>query len=427
MTQTTQVEHSANASVLYMAMELSKRTWKLGFSVGGHKLRRIDVPGGDLDGLKRAIKLSKRHFKLDGNCVVKSCYEAGRDGFWIHRALTVCEVENVVVDAASIEVNRRKRRAKTDRLDLERMVKKLVTFHREDKEIWRTVAIPSPTDEDDRRLHRELQSLTKERTRHRNAIQSAPVTVGVIKRPGKGFGDWLDDACQWDEQKLSPNLSQQLRRQWNRLELVENQQREIRREIHARIKVAADAYAQQQEQAALGAESKPEPQAPAVVTEGCCSTGVQQPVEGSEGVVVACRDSDLKVVKMMQLRAIGELGAWVLNKELFGWRCFCNRRQVGAIAGLTPSPYDSGDSGWDQGISKSGNPRVRTLLTQLAWGWIRYQPDSAITQWYLKNFANGTKRIRRVGIIAVCRRLLIALWRYVEQDIVPQGALLRSA
>jgi len=133
------------------------------------------------------------------------------------------------------------------------------------------------------------------------------------------------------------------------------------------------------------------------------------------------------VAQLTRLRAIGAKGAWVLVKEMFGWRTFANRRELAGSLGLVPTPYASGDSQLEQGISKAGNRRVRGLLVELAWGWLRLQPSSALAQWFDRRFASGGKRLRRIGIVALARRLAIALWRYLKNGEIPAGAQLKPA
>jgi len=377
MSQATRDKDSATNQVLYMAMELSQRTWKLGFSVGNRKCREVNVPAGNAAELSEAIRKARAKLALASDAPVRSCYEAGRDGLWIHRLLDKLRVDNVIVDPASIEVNRRKRRAKTDRLDVRKLLKRLVAYHEHDPQAWSVVRVPSVEHEDDRRIHRELERLTKERTGHRTRIQALLATVGVERRPTKKFGEWLEVATQWDGTPLPPQLAGELRREHARLELVEAQMAELRRTIEERIKAADN-------------------------------------------------DSDAKSARLTKLVAIGPLGGWVLVKELFAWRAFRNRREVGAVAGLTPTPYDSGGGDREQGISKAGNRRVRVLMTQLAWSWLRYQPDSQLSQWFKEKWGGGSKRSRRVGIIALARRLLIALWRWVDQGVTPEGARTRA-
>lgn len=376
MSPVTRKEDSGSRQVLYMAMELSKRTWKLGFGVGNRKCREVNVPAGDLDRLSEEIERAKRRFGLDPECTVRSCYEAGRDGFWIHRALCARGNENVIIDPGSIEVNQRKRRAKNDGLDVKKLLKDLARYHESDADVWSVVRVPSVEVEDERRVHRELERLTSERTAHRNRIQALLVSVGIQHRPSKAFADDLDQMRLWDGSPLPPQLTAELRREYERLKLVEDQMRELRSLMKARL-------------------------------------------EAPQSV------GDNQAAQLATLVGIGAQGGWVLAKELFAWRQFRNRREVGSCVGVTPTPFDSGESDREQGISKAGNRRVRTLLTQLAWIWLRYQPNSQLSRWFQERFGRGTKRSRRVGIIALSRKLLIALWHYVEHGVVPDGARTR--
>ena len=132
-----------------------------------------------------------------------------------------------------------------------------------------------------------------------------------------------------------------------------------------------------------------------------------------------------QVRRLLQLKGIGMNSAWVYVMEFFAWRAFRNRRELGSLAGLAPTPYASGESSRERGISKAGNRPVRALAIEIAWCWLRYQPDSQLSRWYQRRFAKGGSRVRRIGIVALARKLLIALWRYVEEDILPEGAQLK--
>lgn len=375
MPQATRKDNSAN--VLYMAIELSKKVWKLAFCSGGRRVRVVEVPAWDLAQLDEAIAAAKQRFRLDDEVPVKSCHEAGLDGFSVHRALDARGLESLVIDAASIETSRRARRPKTDRLDAKKLVRKLAQYHGGDHGVWSVVRVPSVFDEDERRLHRELERLNKERTAHRNRLQGLVATWGVRLRPNRNFLELLEVARDWNGQPLPPQLRAELQREYKRLQLVEEQIREIATQQRERVK-------------------KPQ------------------------------NKGDCKAADLQTIRGLGVKSAWVLSKELFGWRTFANRKEVGACGGLTPTPSQTGDSkNAEQGISKTGNRRVRSLMVELSWGWLRYQPDSELTKWFHKNFGQG-KRTRRVGIVALARRLLIALWQYVEQGVVPDGAVLKA-
>ena len=276
-----------------------------------------------------------------------------------------------MVDSASIEVNRRARRAKTDRLDGYKLLAMLLRHHGGER-IWSVLHAPTPEQEDARRRDRELARLSKERTQHTNRISSLLVLHNLRPHIVIGGRDW---AHWWEAQGTM---------------LLQQQRAEIEREI-ARLALI------KQQIKALEAVQREE-------------------VEAGKQPLVA---------QLIQLRAIGIKGAWLLDKELFGWRRFANRRELAGCLGLTPTPYDSGDSQIEQGISKAGNKRVRALLVELAWGWLRLQPDSALTQWFNRRFAGSGKRMRRVGIVALARRLAIALWRYVQHGEIPTGAVLK--
>jgi transposase len=358
---------------LYMAIELSNTKWRVGFSDGRHNARQVTVMAGDRGELLAAMTKAKAQFKLAAAAKVESCYEAGRDGFWLHRFLVERGIANRVVDAASMEVQRRARRAKTDRLDLDKLLSALVRECAGEARVWRVVRVPSVAEEDARRVHREVERLKCERTAHGNRIQSLLVLHNVrIKHVGgRRLAKWLLD----QDGVLPAQLYAEIRREAERLQLVEAQLR------------------------ALGAQRKAE----------------------------LAAQADRQILGLAQLRAIGPDSAWVLVRELFGWRKFSNRREVGSAAGLTGCPWASGELQREQGISKAGNRRVRWLMIELAWAWRRYQPESALTQWFETRFGAGGARTRRVGIVALARRLLIALWRYLEDGVIPEGAQLKRA
>jgi len=358
-----------------MAMELSNKNWKLAFS-NGEKLRHVNVVAGDQKGLRAAIERSKAKWGLATNGHVYSCYEAGRDGFWIHRCLAGMGIENLIVDPASIEMNRRRRHLKTDRLDAEKLVRMLMRYmlHNE-KTVWRVVVIPAEAQEDERRVHRESERLKRERVGHLNRIRSLLILHGV--RPRKIGGTDNSPAKDWQGKPLASALQEEIRREQVRLELLDQQ-----------VKV-------------VEAEQR---------------KAVKHPVT----------ISDQKAAKLAKLKGIGPLGSSVLAREVFGWRTFKNRREIGAMAGLTGTAYASGDKTVEQGISKAGNKRVRYTMIEMAWMWTWHQPDSELTQWFMKRFGSGGKRSRRIGIVALARKLLVALWKYVEFDEVPAGAIVAS-
>jgi transposase len=317
------------------------------------------------------IGQARERCKLESQAKVHSCYEAGRDGWWLHRWLIEQGVDNIVVDSSSIEVNRHARRAKTDRLDGDKLLAMLLRHHRGER-VWSVVHEPAPKDEDARRAHRELVRLTQERTSHMNRIGALLVLHNLRPHVVIGGRDW---PAWWSRhgEHVPPVLRAEIERESARLALVKQQVK------------------------AIEAERR------------------QELADGKQPLVA----------QLAQLRAIGPKGAWVLVKELFGWRHFANRRELAGCLGLTPTPYDSGGSQVEQGISKAGNKRARTLLIELAWNWLRLQPDSALTEWFNRRFAGGGKRMRRVGIVALARRLAIALWRYLQNGEIPAGATLK--
>jgi transposase len=368
------MEGNAPAPVLYMALELSNRSWRLAFGDGA-KHRQVSVPAADLAALAGAVTKAKERFKMPASVRVVSCYEAGRDGFWLHRHLVSIGIENQVVDAASIEVSRRLRHVKTDRLDGERLLAKLIRHHAGERGGWSVVRVPSIEEEDARHLHRELERLKRERLAHRVRIQSLLVTQGVRLTIKRALGLRLGSLTLWDGKHLPVELKAELERERERLVLVERQIEQLEATRRERL---------------------------------------QNP---------RC-EAERRVVHLMRLGAIGPTSAWLLVKEFFGWRAFRNRREVAALAGLVGTPYNSGESERDQGISKAGNRRVRAMIVEIAWLWLRFQPKSALTQWYQARFARGGLRMRRIGIVALARKLLIALWRYLEDGVLPQGARL---
>jgi transposase len=367
-----------NAEVLYFAFELSRKNWKLGFSDGRMpQIRQVTIGSGDLAACRREIEKAKQRFGMKASARVGSCYEAGREGFWLHRALTEMGVENIVVDAASIEVNRRQRRAKTDRMDVQKLVRQLVRYWRGEHDVWRIVRVPSAEDEDRRQLHRQLEVLKEERKRHRVRIQSLLYTQGIDAIVGRDFLKRLEQLRCWNQQPISGELKRRIEGEYHRLQLVEVQIREIKKSQAERLKAA------------------------------------------NKDAVME------KVRRLQQLVGIGMGSSWVFVMELFGWRSFHNRREVAGAIGLTPTPYNSGDSVREQGISRAGNHRVRKLAIEIAWCWLRLQPDSYLSQWYKQRFAGGGARMRRIGIVAMARRLVIDLWRYLEIGTVPKRAVAR--
>jgi transposase len=369
---------SASTGPLYLAFELSNSEWKLGFTLGaGQKPRERKITAADRAGLQSEIKLAKERFGLPESTPVRSCYEAGRDGFWLHRYLQTQGIENLVVDSASIEVNRRAKRAKTDRLDVGKLAAMLIRYYGGEKKVWSVVHVPSVEAEDERHLHRMLMALNAQRTRQINRLKGLLVGQGVHLGIGMDFLEEIKTLRLWDGSALPAGLYARLQREYALLGFVEEQIKELEAERRKVLRTAQT-------------------------------------------------DSVAKIRQLMQLRGIGENSAWLYVMEFFGWRHFHNRREVGGLAGLSPTPYQSGDETREQGISKAGSSPIRLMAIEIAWSWIRLQPKSALTLWYQKRFGEGSKRLRKIGIVALARKLLVALWRYLETGEIPAGAQLKA-
>ena len=364
---------------LHLAFELGWGQWKLAFTIGhGQAPRLRTVAARDLSTVLAEIAKAKKRFDLPDDAEVVSCYEAGRDGFWLHRWLVSQGIANVIVDSASIEVNRRKRRAKSDHLDAAKLVSMLLRYHAGEFKVWSVVKVPAAADEDRRQLHRELIEVQDERTEHVNRIKAFLAGQGIaLACVTAQFPEELAQLKCWDGSALGADLRQRLVREFARWQLADRHVKDLEQQRKQRIR----------------ADETPE-------------------VE--------------RVRSLLALAGIGLSGSWLLVYELFGWRKFANRRQVGAIVGLTPTPHQSGEMSREQGISKAGNRALRRMMVELAWTWLRWQPDSELSRWYARRFADHGKRARKVGIVAVARKLLIALWKYVEHGEVPAGARLVS-
>ena len=374
--ETLKKKDTTKDTVLYIAFELSDKKWKLAFS-NGSKVRHISTDARDLNELQVQIFRAKKRFGLNEDTRIMSCYEAGREGFWLHRYLLSIGIENLVVDSSSIEVKRRKRRVKTDRIDAEKLLGMLMRYHGGEKKAWSVVRVPSEEEEDGMNLGRELEVLKKERTMHSNRIKGLLIQQGiVIKRlKVKWFLSELEGCRTWDGKELPVDFKSRIVREHQRLKIVDEQMRGVKKERKKRVESGDKACYRQ-------------------------------------------------VAQLMKLQGIGPENSWDFVMEFFSWRDFRNRKQVGALAGLTPTPYDSGGSLREQGISKAGSGRIRTRSVESAWCWLRFQPQSKLSKWFNKRFAQGGKRMRRIGIVAVARKLLIALWRYLKYGTVPEGACL---
>jgi len=361
---------------LYLAFELGSTKWTLGFTHAPAQRPRVrTIAAGDLRALEQEMLSAKARFGVPLEAPVQSCYEAGRDGFWLHRWLLDHGVTNVVVDSSSIEVNRKARRAKTDRLDVRKLLALLLRWTAGERKAWSVVHAPSPAAENDRQLTRELEAVRDDRTRVRNRLHALLATQGVRLALDRHFDAALATVQTGDGRPFPSALRERLRREWAHLQIVETRLATLETLRDERIAHGTDRVAQVARQ-------------------------------------------------LVTLRSVGEASAAVFSAEMFGTRVFHNRRQVGALMGLVPVPYRSDQRVQDQGISKAGRGSLRGLAIQIAWCWVRWQPDSALTRWFERRFAAAGKRARRIGIVALARKLMIALWRYVEQGLVPEGARL---
>lgn len=380
MQPTQEQDFMPGTVIMAVSLELAKRSWKVGLHDGRrdkvsiHTVRHEQAAGRLAEAVV-VIEEMKRKWELGAEARVVVVYEAGQDGFWIARALTARGYEVLVVDPASIPVERRARRAKTDRLDAIRLVMSLLAWLRGERDRMHVIRIPAPEAEAQRHGVRERGELQKEIGQHRDRMRKLLRTVGSWDEIGNDF-----------EKRLAQGR------------VVTHDGSALPGWLHARLTRECERLALAQRQLAA--------------LEAALSEALPESVRG-------------RIAQLMQLKGVGQVGATRLILELF-WRDFDNRRQVGACVGLVPQPYDSGESRVDQGISKQGNRRVRALLIEMAWFWLRYQPDSALTQWFTRRTQGNNKRGKRIAIVAVARKLVIALWRYLKHGIMPEGAVLKA-
>lgn len=382
MTRTTLVQTTAPA--LFMAFELSLKTWLVAASDrNGTDIRMRKIDAGDWSDLERFIASARKHFRLPADCEVLTCYEAGRDGFWIHRALEARRISNFILDPSSIEVPRRARQAKTDRLDAKKLLALLLRLARGDKAA-KIVVVPSIEEEDERQPHRERQALQKLISMMTNMIKSLLTTHSLPHVCGRRVtAEQVGELRMWNGQQLPPKLQVRLKREIETRDMLLNQLRELDAKVRDELKDRA-----------LAAEHDAQGDDPAV--------------------------------RLQTLVGIGQTGATVLAREMM-WRDFKNRREVGAYTGLVGVPRLSGGGGHGGNISKAGNARLRRIAIELTWLWERYQPDSPLTKWFRARFKDGGSRTRRVGIVAFARKLMIELWRFVKHGVVPEGARFKAA
>src|SRR5262245_436677 len=361
-------------SRLYLAFDLGWTSWDLAFTTAmAQKPRLRTIPARDLDGLRREIRRAKQRFDLPDDAPVLSCYEAGRDGFWLHRYLDREAIDNLVVDAASIEVNRRARRAKSDALDVGKLLTMLIRYHGGEHKLWSVVRVPTPEDEDRRQPHREFMAVKGERTEHSNRIKGLLANLGLDVVVDGHLPEHLGRLRRWDGTPVPAELTARVLREFERWTLADRQARELENAQRRAFRDDATAAVE-------------------------------------------------KLRLLLDLKAIGPMSATLFVREFFGWREIKDRRELASLAGSCPTPYASGDSRREQGISKAGNRRLRRMAVEIAWGWLRWQPESALSLWYQRRFGQGNARARKVGIVALARKLLIALWRYLETGEVPEGA-----
>lgn len=374
---------STNRGAIFISLELSRSTWLVTSLLpdGGERMSKHSVRGGDAAGLlHRFRQLQEKAERRTGRRVpIVVIQEAGLDGFWIHRMLEKEGIESHVVDAASIATSRRRRRAKTDRIDGEALIRALLAHKRGEPRVCAMVRIPTPEEEDRRRISRERKTLTAERVAHVNRIKGLLFSQGVAYEPlRRNRRARLAELRGRDGRPLPEHLKRQIDRELDRLELVLEQIKAIE----------AD------------------------------RDGMLTPVNEAEGPMPA--------KMLMDLKGIGaEFAAVLWSEGLF--RHFANRRQVAAYAGLAPTPWQSGTVDREQGVGKSGNPRLRTTMLQLAWLWLRHQPDSTLSRWFHERVTCNGGRFRKTMITALARKLLVALWKYVTAGVVIEGATIRTA
>jgi len=367
-----------------VAIELSKKSWVVAVNTPlSDKISLYKLKPNDWKELLELIERIQKRVaqELKKPVEVISCYEAGYDGFWLHRLLEAQGVRNHVIDPASLQVDRRARRAKTDGIDVEKLLRSLMAYLRGEPKVWNVVRVPTVIEEDDRRLHRERSRLINERIQHVNRIKGLLAIHGIYDyepmHPERM--PRLERLRTTARHRLPPHLNAEILRELQRLELV---------------------------------------------------LGMIQTIEAERDAIASAKSksrhtSAKKIQHLVKLKSIGPEFATVLVGEVF-YRTFDNRKQIGSYVGLTPSPFQSGSTFRDQGISRAGNAKARTTMIELAWLWLRNQPDSSLSVWFRERVGERKGRIKRIAIVAMARKLLIALWRYLETGLVPEGAALKS-
>lgn len=374
-----------DTGTIFVAIELSQKRWLITIhSPDRGRMSRHQLEGGDAVGLLELIEGVRRRAErsLGTLPAVASCYEAGYDGFWLHRLLLEAGITSLVFDPASIAVEQRSRRAKTDRIDGELLLRTLMAHWRGEPRVVRVVRAPSVDEEDVRRQTRERLRLITEQTAHTNRVKALLRLLGMAvgKPRRRDWLSWLERQRDRQGQPVPRQLMAELRREHMRLMLVGEQIQEL----------AAAA------------------------------------VEGTADQSAAAARIEQRQEMLRQLKGLGSVFSTTLVQEVF-YKDFDNRRQVGSYVGLAPTPWRSGKTDREQGISKAGNPRARHKAIELAWLWLRHQPDSALSRWFHERTLNASKRNRRIAIVALARKLIVALWRYLTTGLIPEGAVMHSA
>jgi len=372
---------AGHCGTIFIAIELSQKTWLVTLhSPDRDRISRHKLEGGDHTGLLALIDKARGRAteKLGSAPRVVSCYEAGYDGFWLHRLLEAAGIANFVFDAASIAVEQRSRRSKTDRIDGELLLRTLMAYLRGEPRVVRIVRVPSVEQEDARRVSRERDRLVKEQTAHINRVKALLRLVGMaVGNPRRrDWLTWLERQRDWQGQPLPPHLLAEVKREHARLTLLREQ------------------------------------------------LATLEQAQAAEDVTVPAPMVERRN-QLQQLKALGPAFSTTLVNEVF-YKDFRNRREVASYNGLAPSPWKSGGIDREQGISKAGNHRARLKAIELAWLWLRHQPDSALSCWFRSRTANAGKRARRIAIVALARKLIVALWRYLTTGLVPEGAAMKA-
>lgn len=381
-----------DSAKIFAAIELSKASWLVALHLPTHdKISVFQVPGGDVDRLLAILERARETAMARGvspTVEIHTCYEAGYDGFWLHRLLHAHGIHNQVVDSASIQVSRRHRNVKTDHTDAESLLRVLMAWHRGETKACSIVRVPTPEEEDLKRLHRSRETLLHERVRHVNRIRGLLCLQGIRHiDPGRdGWTAALVGLQTRDGRPFPVRLMAEIRREGKLLAVAQTLLREVGAELEALVRVKSSGRRQH-----------------------AVRSTVLHPV----------------ALQLARLRGIGPTFAAVLSTEVF-YRTFSNRRAVASFVGLTPTPYSSGTSSREQGISKAGNAWARHNAVELAWLWLRHQPASGLTRWFHARVGDAKGRVRRIAIVALARKLIVALWRFVDTGLVPDGAIVKG-